>query len=389
MSSLQTRPPGLFVVHHPTNELVGAFVPAPKDKVVVLGKAESTAVPALFKGTSAGRQQCQLEWKNTGPTITALRSRTPTLVNAKPITDYALQPGDVVGCGDVLFVYQDRTESGGAHAIIPGVSHAAFTMRHRIDALGQSQEHFIVHGPTGTEKLRAARGIHAASQATGSFIGIDCGQTSTEQLQTRLFTNASTPVQASPPLIESAQSGLLFLDNADQIDDQLFDDLIERAVSTRLVFGVAELNERWDPFDALFVPPLRTRREDIPHWILAFAREFKCHNARWDTELAWRWLGYSWPGNTDELHRIVARLCQDSGDSQIWRLQQHLAHRLSPIFIDDETSTVVDGLTPDQLLNHLRAHGGKIHRAATDLGLHPNELIAQLTAWNLDPASFR
>jgi transcriptional regulator with PAS, ATPase and Fis domain len=388
MTAIKARPAGLYVVHHPVNDYLGHFIALDPTKDIILGKAADTFAPELFTGTAASRRQVRIKYEGDHVSFIGLRSRSPTSINGQIHTEGLLKSGDVIGLGDVVFVFQSHTENFGKSPIIPGVSALAFHIQHRIQATASNALPALIHGPLGTEKRRVGKGIHDTMRKSGAFVYVDCTQFSETDLKRRLFDHASTPISSGPSLLQAAINGTLFLDNAQDLAPDVFTEVIDKHGPCRLLVGVTQISEAFDDLPAIYLPSLGQRKEDIPHWIGAFCADFNCPRASWDVDLAWHFLGYAWPGNIDELGRIVRRLCEEIGDGNTWRLTTALKQRLSPTFTP-LTPYSIDGLTPEIAVTQLRANGGRIHAAATVLNIKSTDLLRQLTEWNIDPSIFR
>lgn len=210
----------------------------------------------------------------------------------------------------------------------------------------------LITGETGTGKEVIARAIHQGSRrSAGPFIAINCGAIPDTLVESELFghvkgafTGAATDRAG---LIEQAAHGVLLLDEIgemplraqatllrflDRMELRRVGDAAVKRVDVRVIAAtnrrledeVAAGRFRRDLFYRLSVvgvqlPPLRERREDIPH--LA-SRCLARNAARARTKIALLSNGalecltrHSWPGNVRELeHAIEAAIVNTEGD---------------------------------------------------------------------------
>src|SRR3954468_19746824 len=202
----------------------------------------------------------------------------------------------------------------------------------------------LISGESGTGKELVARALHRrSSRRAGNFVAVNCGAIPENLLESELFghkkgafTDASSDRRG---LFEEADGGTLFLDEIGELPIALQvkllrvlqDEMIRRLgdvkdlkVDVRIVAAthrdlVAEVKAgrfREDLFYRLnvlpiLVPPLRSRRDDVPLLIDHFVAK---NNARLgtsirglDTEARRVLVEYSWPGNVRELENSIER----------------------------------------------------------------------------------
>ena len=202
----------------------------------------------------------------------------------------------------------------------------------------------LITGETGTGKELVARHIHALSQrANKSFVPINCAAIPQELLESELFGHArgafTGALSPRPGLFQLAKGGTLLLDEVAELplglQAKLLRVLQEREVwplgsdhavpvDVRVIAStnkdleeeVAKGAFREDLFYRLqvipiVVPPLRTRRSDIPTLVNYFLD--KCNRRHGiaveiSTEaMVFLW-EYDWPGNVRQLENIVEQL---------------------------------------------------------------------------------
>lgn len=202
----------------------------------------------------------------------------------------------------------------------------------------------VIVGETGAGKELVAQGIHARSpRSARSFLAVDCGAIPETLMESELFGHEKGAFTGADRKrigkFEAASEGTLFLDEISNLTSGMQSKLLRAlqekqiyrvggaslvTVDTRVIAAtskdlhslVAANSFRQDLFYRLseyvvVVPPLRTRREDIPFLASRFLR-------RTNQELGKNVLGftdsameamteYTWPGNVRELRNAVRR----------------------------------------------------------------------------------
>ncbi|HEX4039121.1 MAG TPA: sigma-54 dependent transcriptional regulator [Acidobacteriaceae bacterium] len=215
----------------------------------------------------------------------------------------------------------------------------------QIDRVAASESRVCIYGETGTGKELVARTLHDKSpRAAGPFITLNCAAIPTELIESELFGHEkgsfTGAAQGHIGKFEQAHHGTLFLD---EIGDMplamqtrllrvLEESEVERiggdkpvAIDVRVLVAthrnLEEMIEagsfRRDLYHRVVVfpitlPPLRTRREDIPALIVYFAAQVAAQNgwkpAAFTPEAIDALCAYAWPGNIRELRNAVERL---------------------------------------------------------------------------------
>lgn len=218
----------------------------------------------------------------------------------------------------------------------------------------------LLHGESGTGKEMFANALHTLStRHAGPFVAINCAAIPETLAESELFgveRGAYTGAVATRPgRFERASGGTLFLDEVASLSAAaqakllrvLQERVLERVggmrsipVDVRLVVAsnvkladeVREGRFREDLYFRLNVfpitlPPLRERRDDIPHLMQFFLQTY-C--ARHDKSLKGftsaakdLLLHYRYPGNVRELQNLIERgvICADEGD---WLDKAHI-----------------------------------------------------------------
>jgi len=204
----------------------------------------------------------------------------------------------------------------------------------------------LITGETGTGKELAARALHKLGPRSGKrFVTVNCSAVVETLFESELFGHVrgafTGAIENKPGLFETADGGTLFLDEIGELplpvqakllralengEVQRVGSLELRKVDVRLIAATNRtlLDEatagrfRSDLYYRLNVaevalPPLRTRREDIPYLTAAFIREFAQgfnKPVAGLTSDAERLLAAApWAGNVRELRNVLERAC--------------------------------------------------------------------------------
>jgi len=213
-----------------------------------------------------------------------------------------------------------------------------------VSQVAPSRSTVLIQGESGTGKELIAKALHANSPRKDKpFVPINTGSMPSELLESTLFGHVkgafTSAIATKKGLFEVANGGTLFLDEIGNmgmdtqakilrvLQDRRFTPLggtQEMQVDVRIVAAtnvdlrqaVREGKFRDDLFYRLNVisvdlPPLRSRREDIPLLVNRFLDHFSKENdlePRKLTPDAMRALvDYEWPGNVRELENIIER----------------------------------------------------------------------------------
>jgi hydrogenase-4 transcriptional activator len=231
--------------------------------------------------------------------------------------------------------------------LLPGFVCASAAMNRLVEQIQRLQGHdltVLITGESGTGKDLVARAIHVGSPRTAAmFLPYNCTTTTRELADSQLFGHRrgsfTGAVADQQGLIRSAVGGTLFLDEIGDLPldiqpkllrfleqgeimpvgdtrPQRVDVRVLAATNADLEQRVAEGKFREDLYYRLSViriqvPPLRERREEIPHLSTLFLREACERLGKPDVQLSSVTLdlfaNYWWPGNVRQLRNEVQR----------------------------------------------------------------------------------
>ena len=231
--------------------------------------------------------------------------------------------------------------------LLPGFICASAAMTRVTDLIQRLQGNtltVLITGESGTGKDLVARAIHAGSPRSGGlYLPFNCTTTSRELADSQLFGHRrgsfTGAVSDQPGIIRTAAGGSLFLDEIGDIPLDVQPKLLRfleqgevipvgeprpvgvdvrvlAATNADLEQRVAEGTFREDLFYRLSViridvPPLRDRREEIPHLCTYFLRETSERLDKPDVHVSSAALDlltrYWWPGNVRQLRNEIQR----------------------------------------------------------------------------------
>ncbi|MCU1253175.1 MAG: two component, sigma54 specific, transcriptional regulator, Fis family [Edaphobacter sp.] len=227
---------------------------------------------------------------------------------------------------------------------IVGKSEPMLRLFDLIAQVAPSRSTVLIQGESGTGKELIAKAIHANSpRRDRPFVPVNTGAVPSELLESTLFGHVkgafTSAVTAKKGLFEVANGGTLFLDEIGTmgmdmqakilrvLQDRRFmhlggvqeiqvDVRIIAATNVNLQEAVREGRFREDLFYRLNVislelPPLRSRREDIPllaaHFLKFYAEENGTEIRSLSPEAMRIIMDYEWPGNVRELENAMER----------------------------------------------------------------------------------
>jgi Nif-specific regulatory protein len=262
----------------------------------------------------------------------------------------------------------------------------------------------LLRGESGTGKELIANAIHYNSpRAQKPFITVSCAALPETLMDSELFgykkgafSGAYHPKKGH---FELAEGGTLFIDEIADLNLAIqakllrvlqegeFERMGEATAirsNVRLITGTNKDLERamvegrfredlYHQLDvsAIFVPPLRDRKSDLPllagHFLKKYARKHKKEMRRISTSAIDMLMAYHWPGNVRELENVVERAVMASDGNAVQ------GHHLPPTLQTAQASgtisarslaDAVEGFEKDIIIDALRTTRGNHSQAA-------------------------
>jgi transcriptional regulator with AAA-type ATPase domain/tetratricopeptide (TPR) repeat protein len=293
---------------------------------------------------------------------------------------------------------------------VPGIIGRCPAMREMLRTMARvAPSDLVVHvsGETGTGKERVAAALHERSLRPGRFVAVNASSLSDELFESELFGHVrgafTGAVADREGQVAAAENGTLFLDEVADLSARAQAKLL-RFVETREYARVGEtrlrradvrlvtaanvpLESRLRP-DLIFrlkdvvllLPPLRARGDDIWRLVRAFLRQYAPGGSPEPivTAAARRLLeSHAWPGNVRELQREIHRAVVLAGGQPIG--PEHLSLRADAARSASRSlQDAVRACERGHIAEVLREHGGNRARAAVDLGLTRQGLVAKI-----------
>ncbi|WP_419661861.1 AtoC: acetoacetate metabolism regulatory protein [Desulfosarcina variabilis str. Montpellier] len=271
--------------------------------------------------------------------------------------EYLLKPFDPEEIGLLIEKIIDRRDQEKENAYLRsevkqrtrfesmiGQSQAMQQVFDLINDVAPTDSTVLITGETGTGKGLAAKAIHTCGRRSrGPFVAVNCGAIPEHLMESELFGHqkgAFTDArQTKKGRLEIADGGTLFLDEIGEIsmrmqidllrvlEDRVFyrvggtqpmeaDFRVVAATNSDLKEAIAQGTFREDLFYRLNVisltmPPLRTRKEDIPllcdHFLQRFSQETNKPIQKISRPAMDEMMLYDWPGNIRELENAIER----------------------------------------------------------------------------------
>lgn len=273
------------------------------------------------------------------------------------VTDYFTQPITADELGDSIGRYLDTSPPAEAHvertrerAASLGVSYPELVgespvtsrLRDQIKRIAPHASTVMITGETGTGKELVARMLHVhGTRRNGPFVPVNCAAIPDTLLESELFGHErgafTGALGARDGYLQQANGGTIFLDEIGDMNAQAQAKVL-RAVEYREVIRVgarratpvdvrvvaatnhdldramAEGTFRKDLYFRLNVarihlPPLRSRREDIPelldYYVTLSRKQFERDVRGFTPHALQQLVAYEWPGNVRELKNVI------------------------------------------------------------------------------------
>lgn len=312
---------------------------------------------------------------------------------------------------------------------IIGSSSAMRQVYRAIYQVAPSDTTVLIRGHSGTGKELVAHAIHYASpRATGPFVKVNCAALNENLLESELFGHEKGAFTGAISMrigrLEEARNGTLFLDEIGDfsmttqvkllrvLQERQFERVgsnepidanvrIITATNRNLEEMVEQGLFRQDLYYRInvfpvFLPPLRDRRNDIlllaDHFVEKYSGQMKKDVRRISTPAINMMIAYHWPGNVRELENCIERAVLLSTDGVIH------GYHLPPSLQTSEASDTAgkgtlkertDIFERDMIVDALKRNGGKIARAARDLGTTQRVIRYKIDYLGIDWRKFR
>jgi formate hydrogenlyase transcriptional activator len=311
---------------------------------------------------------------------------------------------------------KEEIESRHGFKEIIGRSNAILYVLEKVRQVAETDATVLIQGKTGVGKELVSRAIHNASRRSQKpFIKVNCANLPANLVESELFGHEAGAFTGAERLrkgrFELADGGTIFLDEISELPLDLQSKLLrvlqdgqfERvggsnpltvdvrviaATNRNLPEEVAKGHFRPDLFYRLnvypiTVPPLRSRREDIPLLVNHFVPQISARIGKSVDQIPPQVLEmfttYDWPGNVRELANILERAVITSPDGVI-RLPEELKELSAPSDEErDSEKQLVDlqSVERQHILSVLNTVDWRIsgpRGAAKILGLNPSTL---------------
>ncbi|WP_445488891.1 sigma-54 interaction domain-containing protein [Niallia sp. 03133] len=276
----------------------------------------------------------------------------------------------------------------------------------------------LITGERGTGKELLAQAIHyGGSKNNQPFISLNCSVIPTDVLEMELFGYQKVSFQSGKEeemagKLEQAKNGSLFIEDIEKMSlavQQKLMDYMAKGRFTR-VGGKREITSKTrvitsssqslmklakkEKFNEklyfqlsviqIEIPPLRNRKEDIPHLIHQFIKEYGEKHQKKKVEIGEMALNklmkYDWPGNVKELRNVVERcilLTEDNKEVSIENLPAEIIE-IASYFSDNNKKEEIERI--EEALH--KTYGNK-SAAANLLGISRGTLYNKIKEYGL------
>jgi len=308
---------------------------------------------------------------------------------------------------------REDLEHGAAFEHLPTQDPGMIRVFYQAEKMAAGDLSVFIWGERGTGKELLARAIHNASpRVDGSFIAVDSGSHSQEEISEELFgreKDYSGKSEEMPGFLESASGGTLFIDNIEHLSlpvqvrlkrviqtGEYYRNNSTRILKSSVRFIVASTHDLTsskyrDSFsrDLLYhlmvnsirIPPLRDRSGDIPilanHFLAEEAARTGKEIAGISDDLMDLLVQYSYPDNVQELQNIIASAVVNSDTPTLTpeSLSPYIRERLIPGgFIGEFQPMKLEEAIIDHVSKTLEYCGGDRKDAAGLLGISVEDL---------------
>lgn len=294
----------------------------------------------------------------------------------------------------------------------------------QVKIVGPTDATVLILGESGTGKELIAQGIHEHSKRAGkAFIKVNCAAIPHDLFESEFFGHVrgsfTGAVRDRAGRFDLAHGGTIFLDEVGEIPPDLqgkmlrvlqegtYERIGEERTRRADVRVIAATNRdllleadarrfRQDLYYRLSVfpialPPLRERREDIPHLVQHFIQQFCREHGRPSPPLRdsdWAMLQqHGWPGNIRELRNVIERAVLIGGLSPLAAAPALAPSETTPLPGRIYSYAELLTLERENLERALAKAKGKIwgeQGAAELVGLKPTTLASKMKALGIE-----
>jgi two-component system nitrogen regulation response regulator NtrX len=317
---------------------------------------------------------------------------------------------------------------GGSYNII-GDSVPMKALRGQLELMAPTSGRVLIYGESGVGKELVAHALHTRSlRADEPFVEVNCAAIPEELIESELFGHVkgsfTGAMEDKTGKFQQADRGTLFLDEVGDmslntqakvlraLEGQRFEPVgsgkhvevdvrVIAATNKDLDEEISNGNFREDLFYRLnvipfFVPPLRSRAEDIPQLAEYFLNEFCQAYARKPKHLSVdaieSLMSYAWPGNVRELRNLMERIVIMHEPARVDTDDLPLppdTRRASMRATSGDFRTLAEARAAYErryVLEVLDSEGGNMTRAAEALGLERSHLYRKMKSLGISNA---
>ena len=259
-------------------------------------------------------------------------------------------------------------------------------VQHLIMKVAEAEAPVLITGEAGTGKEMVARAIHEKSpRANGPFVPVKCGSIAEDLLEAELFGHEKGAFpganQAREGRFQIADGGTLFIEEVSKLSSRLqmalmralsdgtyspVGSTVSRTSNVRIIcstsvnidLAVRERTFREDLYYrlagcAVYIPPLRERREDIAPLVEHFVQKFNQTKGKSifgvASDAMSALLQHTWPHNLRELENLIERIVvlKTSGSIEVNDLPPRLRN-----LVTDNIDTFFERIQAQQTKNN-------------------------------------
>jgi two-component system nitrogen regulation response regulator NtrX len=294
-------------------------------------------------------------------------------------------------------------------------------LRGQLELMAPTSGRVLIFGESGVGKELVAHALHARSLRSGEpFVEVNCAAIPEELIESELFGHVkgsfTGAVEDKTGKFQQADRGTLFLDEVGDmslntqakvlraLESQRFEPVgsgrrvevdvrVIAATNKNLEEEISSGNFREDLFYRLnvipfFVPPLRSRAEDIPqlaeYFLNHFCRAYGRKPKHLSVDAIEALMSYAWPGNVRELRNLMERIVIMHAPERVDTDDLPLpgdSRKATPRTAAGEFRPLAEFRAASErryVLQVLEAEGGNMTRTAEALGLERSHLYRKM-----------